>query len=102
MKLCYILILIFSTFVNFSSNSIWDLQEISFCNNSVDFHHASADEHKQENHCHCHFGHAHFAVVYFVEDYVLLRIGQNNLGYPLFKNGHTQHYYPNVIRPPIG
>jgi hypothetical protein len=107
MKTFLAFILIFSIFVDFSSigHALEDMlpsyDEVSTCTES-DFH--SNDEKHSDNHedhCHCHAGHAHFAVNTFSKPN---KSNPISIYQSLISNQHNDkvhYFYSEISRPPI-
>ena len=109
MKKLLILTLIFFTFSDFSSAGLLGLQDSSTCLDystcdDIDLHQESNRDHEQEgheHHCHCHVSHFHYAIVDFSKHVAIPAIKQARPKYNFSKNGKTQNFNSDLIRPPI-
>jgi hypothetical protein len=108
MKIIIVFLLIFSIFTDFSSSSHETGESVSSCDSysvcqGPDFHDANADHSNPDDceHCHCHAGHIHTAVLESITTGLVTLTRPNYIQFPTYILFTVSDYNSRVIRPPI-
>ena len=106
MKAFFILILIFSVFLDVSQVSVHveplSLKSFYEKNNlEFDFHSSSDEQNHDAHHNFCHLGHSHTMIKSWTLVNFLIHSVEVSLYHPAFAVGKIRHHFSEINRPPI-
>lgn len=108
MKIFIVFLLTFSILADFSSSTHEAEETVTICDSynvcqDVDFHDDSAEHNNSDDcdHCHCHAGHVHTAVLETAITSLNSLSRPNYVQYPIYLKFQVSDYNSEVTRPPI-